>query len=184
VLKKLFFFILLIAYVIAFAANKLLDKSVGFDYDMTLAYSRPTFEAEKKEEPSERIDWTLVNGRLLSAEKRKRAAWLVPLSKIFGYTPIVVTARPEIKGALFRAHVQRVYGIKPEDVYMTRDKSAVLAKRNVTVFFGDSDGDITEAQEAGIRAIRIRRADDDPYKENYNPGKYGEFVLPFSADHD
>ena len=120
-MKKVVASVLVLAYLIVFAANKTLDKTVGFDYDLTLAYSTPTFLAEKEEEPSERMDWGLINGRLLEVEKKKRVAWLVPVFKCFGFTPIVITARPDIEGDLFRAHVYQVYGVKPENVYMTKE---------------------------------------------------------------
>lgn len=183
-MKKVVLFVLITAYLITFAVNKTLYKTVGFDYDSTLAFSMPTFAAERKESPSERMNWELINGRLLEVEKQKRVAWLVPFFKCFGLTPIVITSRPEIKGDLFRAHVFQTYGVKPEDVYMTKEKSAVLKKCHTVLFFGDSDGDITEAQKAGVRAIRVKRSADDPYKENYNPGHYGEWVLPFSDGHN
>ncbi|MBI4179582.1 hypothetical protein HY522_09200 [bacterium] len=182
-MKRVAGFLIVLAYLIAFAANKVLDKTIGYDYDMTLAFSTPTFLAEREEDPDDRIAWHLVNGRLLDLEKKKHLSWTVPITRFFGYTPIVVTARPDIKAELFRAHVHRAYGIKPEDVYMTKRKAAILKERNTVLFFGDSDGDILDAREAGVRAIRIKRSKDDPYRGNYNPGKYGEFILPFSDAH-
>ena len=182
-MKSLVVIVLVLAYLVGFAANKVLDRTVGYDYDSTLAFSTPTFLAEKKEDPSDRMNWELINGRLLSAEKKKWVAMTVPVAKFLGFTPIVITSRPEIRGDLFRAHVQRTYGIKPEDVFMTKEKSAVLIDQHTVIFFGDSDGDITEAKLAGARAIRVKRSADDLYKENYHPGEYGEFVLPFSERH-
>ncbi len=178
-MKKAVGFILMIAYLITFITNKTLNKTVGFDYDFTLAFSIPTFAAEKKEEPSERMDWELINGRLLDVEKKKRVAGLVPFFKCFGLTPIVITGRPEVKGDIFRAHVFQAYGVKPDDVYMTRETAAVLKKRHTVLFFGDSDGDITEAQKADVRAIRVKRSAEEGV-ENYRPGHFGEWVLPFS----
>ncbi len=183
-MKKVLVVVLVMAYLIAFAANKTLEKTIGFDYDSTLAFSTPTFLAEKREDPSEHLDWDLINSRLLSFEKKKRVAALVTVTRIFGYTPIVVTARPEVKGDQFRIHVSRQYGVKPEDIYMTKEKSLVLKERNTVLFIGDSDGDITEAHKAGIRAIRIKRSADDQYKDHYHPGQYGEWVLPFSEAHE
>lgn len=182
-MKKLVLVLILMAYGVSFLANKTMEKTVGFDFDSTLAFTLPSFMAEKAEEPSERLDWELLNGRLLQLEKKKRVAWLVPLFKFFGYTPIVISARPEIKGEVFRTHVQRNYGITPEDVYMTKERATVLKRRNVVIFFGDSDGDITEAQRAGIIAVRVKRSADESHRDHYNPGRYGEFILPFSEGH-
>lgn len=182
-MKKVLFFVLLTAYGIAFAANKTLEKTVGYDYDSTLAFSTPTFLAAREEDPSDRINWELVNGRLLKLEKKKHVALTVPFFKLLGYTPIVITSRNETKGDVFRAHVERVYGIKAEDVYMTREKAVHLKERKCVLFFGDSDGDITEAKKAEVRAVRVKRSADDFYKSHYHPGDYGEFVLPFSDRH-
>lgn len=182
-MKKIIIVVLAVAYLINFAINKSLDKTVGYDYDSTLSFSTPTFMAEKEEDPARRMDWELINGRLLPLEKKKYVAWTVPVFKFLGYTPIVVTTRPNVKAEQFAMHVYRHYGIQIEDVYMTRDKAAVLKARRTVIFFGDSDGDITEAMEAGVIPVRVRRSDDDMYKENYNVGQYGEWVLPLSAGH-
>lgn len=182
-MKRVVLFLLLLAYIIGFAANKWLEKTIGYDYDSTLAFSTPAFLAEKEQEPSDRLDWDLINGPFLNLEKKKHISWTIPMARIFGYTPIVITARPEVRADLFKAHVQKIYGIKPKDIYMTKEKANILKQRNAVLFFGDSDGDITEAQKAGVLAIRVKRSEDDQYKENYHPGQYGEFVMPFSAGH-
>lgn len=183
-MKKVVLIVVGVAYIIAFIANKTFEKTVGFDFDATLAFSTPTFLAEKAEEPSPRLDWQLINGRLLQHEKKKRVAVLVTVFKFLGLTPIVITARPDIKGEVFRSHVSKTYKVKPEDIYMTKEKAHVLQERKTVLFFGDSDADILEAQKAGVRAVRVKRSADDLYKDNYNPGKYGEFVLPFSDGHE
>ncbi len=183
-MKKIIFFLMVLVFLIFFGTNKMTEKTVGFDYDSTLSFSTPNFKAERTEDPADRLAWDLINGRLLSLEKRKHIAWLVSLSKLLGYTPIVITARNEVNGDLFRTHVQRTYGVKSEDVYMTKEKAQVLKDRHTIVFFGDSDGDITEAQKAGVTGIRVKRSEDDEYKEHYHPGQYGEFILPLSAAHE
>jgi acid phosphatase (class B) len=183
-MKKLIFLALIGAGVVLYGYNRMTEKTIGFDYDSTISFSTPTFLAEQVEDPQPRLAWELINGRLLDLEKKKRVAGFISLARFFGYTPIVITARPEIRGDLFRAHASRSYGVKPEDIYMTKEKATVLRDRHTVIFFGDSDGDITEAQKAGVFAVRVTRSQDDQYKDNYNPGRFGEFILPFSSAHD
>jgi acid phosphatase (class B) len=56
-------------------------------------------------------------------------------------------------------------------------KTAWLQKKNIRVFYGDSDNDITAARDAGVRGIRVLRAANSTYQPLPMAGKFGEEVI-------
>ncbi len=60
------------------------------------------------------------------------------------------------------------------------DKTAYIKKAGSKLHYGDSDGDILAAREAGIRGIRVQRSYSSTNPQKLNGG-YGEEVLVNSA---
>jgi acid phosphatase class B len=165
-------------YFAIFTSVNLADLRVGFDYDDTLMFSTPAFRAASatSERPFSPAFWKVVN-QSFQVEKVK----LVPMSgavlaKVLGFDVVIITARPDYGGSQLRDHWKWL----AKEFYFEKDKSSILEKGRFIVFFGDSDSDITEAREAKVRAIRVKRSPESDYKDKYNPGCYDEFILPFS----
>ncbi|MDF8783532.1 HAD family acid phosphatase, partial [Escherichia coli] len=51
------------------------------------------------------------------------------------------------------------------------------ADKNIRIFYGDSDNDITAARDVGARGIRILRASNSTYKPLPQAGAFGEEVI-------
>ncbi len=60
------------------------------------------------------------------------------------------------------------------------DKTAYIKKVGAKIHYGDSDGDILAAREAGVRGIRVQRSYSSTNPQKLNGG-YGEEVLINSA---
>mgnify|MGYP002618297257 CR=1 FL=1 len=56
-------------------------------------------------------------------------------------------------------------------------KTQWLEQKNIKVFYGDSDNDITAAHDAGARGIRVLRASNSTYRPLPMAGKFGEEVI-------
>ena len=56
-------------------------------------------------------------------------------------------------------------------------KSQWLQDKNIRIFYGDSDNDITAARDIGARGIRILRASNSTYKPLPQAGAFGEEVI-------
>lgn len=56
-------------------------------------------------------------------------------------------------------------------------KTNWLVDKKIRIFYGDSDGDITAARDAGIRGIRVLRASNSTYRPLPSAGKFGEEVI-------
>ena len=56
-------------------------------------------------------------------------------------------------------------------------KTQWLQDKNIRMFYGDSDNDMTAARDVGIRGIRILRASNSTYKPLPQAGAFGEEVI-------
>lgn len=56
-------------------------------------------------------------------------------------------------------------------------KTQWLQDKQIKLFYGDSDNDMTAAQETGARAIRVLRASNSTYKPLPQAGMFGEEVI-------
>jgi hypothetical protein len=98
------------------------------------------------------------------------------IKAFLGFDVVVITARQGYGGE----ELQRHWKWLAKEFYFERNKSSVLEKGRFIAFFGDSDSDITEALEAGVRPIRVKRSKKSDYQGKYHPGQYKELIFPFS----
>lgn len=56
-------------------------------------------------------------------------------------------------------------------------KTQWLKEKNIRVFYGDSDNDITAAREVGARGIRVLRASNSTYRPLPQAGAFNEEVI-------
>ncbi len=165
-------------YVVTLTSVNIADLKVGFDYDDTLIFSTPAFRAgaASGQEPYSPEYWRVVN-QSFNLEKVK----LVPMTtaliyKVLGFDVVIITARAGYGGE----ELQRHWKWLTKEFHFERNKSTILEKGSFIAFFGDSDSDITEALEAGVRPIRVKRSKKSDYTGKYHPGQYKECILPFS----
>ena len=165
--------------------------SVGFDIDDTVLYSSPGFVKGKAEFSPDSFEylenpefWKKMNGGWDEFSVPKRAAAeLIKMHQDRGDTIYFVTARPKTDGEKVTSIIQEKFNIKNMQpvVFATRandyNKVANLKARDIKVFYGDSDGDITSALEVGARPVRIMRAMNSSYYPLPKNGKYGEEVI-------
>ncbi|MEG1655788.1 MAG: HAD family acid phosphatase, partial [Hafnia sp.] len=52
-----------------------------------------------------------------------------------------------------------------------------IKEKQIKVYYGDSDGDITAARDVGIRGIRVLRASNSSYQPLPKAGALGEEVI-------
>jgi len=56
-------------------------------------------------------------------------------------------------------------------------KTQWLQAKQIKLFYGDSDNDISAAKDVGVRGIRILRASNSTYRPLPEAGKFGEEVI-------
>jgi acid phosphatase (class B) len=173
--------------------------AVGFDVDDTILFSSPGFHYAfnntdgpdgsnlygKKPLSSDKF-WQDMSSQFDKFSMPKESARkLLKMHQKRGDKIFFITARPEIKGEILTGILNRTFRLKNEHPVIFSGKTSkaeYIKANNIKVFYGDSDSDITEAQDAGIRGIRVERSPISTNKGKYHPGKNGEWVLENSAE--
>lgn len=159
--------------------------NVGFDVDDTLLFSTPAFlKATEEGAPEYSEEWwvTVNNSDEGNSVIKKVAEKILNEHKAKGDGIFAITARRSKGGDGLRNFLNKTFGIKKENVYFTNKKAEKIRELNIKIFYGDSDSDITAAQDVGVEGIRILRSLKSSYKEKYNPGEYGEKIIPDSEE--
>lgn len=164
---------------------------VGFDVDDTLLFSTPNFDVAKgKHQFGTNEFWGEVNGkdRFFSVIKKKTYE-IVTRHREHGDQIYAITARPEINPDPLREFLAETYSIPRDHVFFEPDsKTPRIRALGLTLYYGDSDSDIEDAQAAGARGIRIQRSPNSSYRNTdgtprkYHPGQYGEEIIPDSEE--
>ncbi len=158
------------------------NLKVGFDYDDTISFSTPAFEQAFNSQnqgikPFSPEFWKIVNTNYKLEEAKTGVIFWAILTKMLGFDVVFITARQPIEADALVAS----WDWLDDGFYFEKEKARIMNKYHYIAFVGDSDSDIEEARKANVWAIRARRSPRSSYKENYSPGKYGEWVLPFSG---
>jgi acid phosphatase (class B) len=161
-------------------------EAAGFDLDDTLLFSSPAFDYARGTgvRPYSEAFWKIVNTSDEGRSKvKKKTLELLKTHQKKGDRIYVITSRKPFGGETVKRFVEKTFGIPEENFYFeTKGKAGRMRALGLSVFYGDSDSDITAAQEAGVRALRIRRSARSSYKRKYNPGKYGEEIVEGSDE--
>ncbi len=173
--------------------------SVGFDVDDTVLFSSPGFHYAftNTDGPNKTNKY---GDRPLSSDKfwsdmscyldkysipKESARRVIEMHKKRGDKVYFITARPEVKNEILTEILHRLFALEnqPKAIFSGRtSKAEFITRHRISLFYGDSDSDISEAHDAGIRAIRFMRSPLSNNKTKYNPGKYGEAVLENSEN--
>ncbi len=173
--------------------------AVGFDVDDTVLFSAPGFyygfENKDGENGTNRYGkrvlgsmefWRDMNGHFDNFSIPKQSARdVIEMHKARGDKIYFITARPWTKDEILTKIVHREFKLdnKYPVIFSGRTSKAVyIRNKNIRLFYGDSDSDISEAHHAGVRAIRFMRSPLSNNKGKYHPGKHGESVLENSEN--
>lgn len=168
--------------------------AVGFDVDDTVLFSSPAFyyvmnnsdgpEGSNKygSNPFEHDEiWTDINGIYDQFSLPKKIAHkLIDMHQMRGDQIYFITARAKSENEKLSALLKRTFNIQNMHpvLFMGHNSKATPIRRlDIQLYYGDSDSDITEAQDAGIRAIRILRAANSTDPRPLKLGEYGEKIL-------
>ncbi len=154
---------------------------VGFDIDDTLLFSTPAFRVGfnsdvKKFSPE---FWKIVNSSDSENSKIKNSTKNILLDhRNQGDIIYAITSRHPFGTAPVKKFINKTFGIPEENIYFEIEgKSSRMKMLDLDIFYGDSDSDISDSIEAGVKPYRILRARESSYKKKYNPGKYGEEII-------
>ncbi|MDN5681763.1 MAG: acid phosphatase AphA [Ewingella sp.] len=168
--------------------------AVGFDIDDTVLFSSPGFYRGQKAFSPGKQDylknpqfWEKMNNGWDDFSMPKEVAkQLIDMHLKRGDSIYFVTGRSETKTETVTKTLQGDFQI-PQDkvnpVIFAGDqpgqntKTQWLKDKQIKIFYGDSDGDITAAQAVSARGIRVLRASNSSYKPLPQAGAFGEEVV-------
>lgn len=174
--------------------------SVGFDVDDTVLFSTPGFHYGFNNtdgfggtnkyglQPLKNdLFWQDMSSEFDKFSIPKESArCIIEMHKKRGDKIYFITARPPIKNEILSSILKRSFKLPkdaPNVIFAGRTSKGVFIKKHgISLFYGDSDSDIFEANEVGIRAIRVMRSPLSSNKSKYHPGMYGEAVLENSEN--
>lgn len=168
--------------------------AVGFDIDDTVLFSSPGFWRGQKTYSPDSQDYLkkpefwekMNNGWDAFSIPKEVARSLIAMHVKRGDSIYFVTGRSQTKTETVSKTLQDDFlipGASMNPVIFAGDnpgqntKTQWLKEKNVRVFYGDSDNDITAAQEAGIRGIRVLRASNSTYRPLPQAGAFNEEVI-------
>lgn len=173
--------------------------AVGFDVDDTVLFSSPGFyyafsntdgpNGTNKYGPKPLSSDEFWKDQSCDFDRfsmpKEAARHVIEMHRKRGDRIYFITARPEVKGEILTSLLHREFKLEgqPNAIFSGKTSKAVFIKKHgISLFYGDSDSDISEAHDAGIRAIRFLRSPISTNKSRYNPGKHGEIVLQDSEN--
>jgi acid phosphatase (class B) len=174
--------------------------SVGLDVDDTVLFSSPGFyygfnnadgpgntNKYGKRPLSNDLFWQDLSGEFDKFSMPKYAARkIINMHKERGDKIYFITARPPVKKEILTSILKRTFSLpkdSPDVIFSGRiSKGKFIRKHGISLYYGDSDSDISEANEVGVRAIRFMRSSFSTNTGRYHPGMYGEAVLENSEN--
>lgn len=168
--------------------------AVGFDIDDTLLYSTPGFFRGQQEFSPGSDDYLnnpkfwekMNNGWDDFSIPKQIAQQLIDMHLQRGDTVYFITARTPTKTETVSRTLQQDFHIPDSKMHPVifsgfrpgqNTKVSWIKQKNIRVYYGDSDSDITAAREAGARGIRVLRAANSSYLPLPKAGDLGEEVI-------
>lgn len=168
--------------------------AVGFDIDDTVLFSSPGFWRGQKTYSPDSQDYLknpefwekMNNGWDAFSIPKEVARSLIAMHVKRGDSIYFVTGRSQTKTETVSKTLQDDFlipGATMNPVIFAGDhpgqnsKTQWLKEKNIRVFYGDSDNDITAAREVGARAIRVLRASNSTYRPLPQAGAFNEEVI-------
>lgn len=168
--------------------------AVGFDIDDTVLFSSPgfwrgkkTFSPGSKDYLKNPAFWEKMNnGWDVFSIPKEVGRSLIALHVRRGDSIYFVTGRSQTRTETVSKMLQDDFAIPAANMNpvifagetpVQNSKTQWLKSKQIKIFYGDSDNDITAAQEVGARAIRVLRASNSTYRPLPQAGALGEEVI-------
>jgi acid phosphatase (class B) len=173
----------------------------GFDIDDTVLFSSPGFYygqfnhdgprgTNKYGNPDSlwtcKAFWNDMNGKFDKFSIPKASGQqLILMHRQRGDTIVFITARESSQANIVPKILSETFTLQSPKVIFTngKDKDLYIQDSKVTIYYGDSDSDITAAKKANARPIRVLRSPLSTNKTSYaKVGQMGEEVLKDSEN--
>ncbi|HOI42572.1 MAG TPA: hypothetical protein PK523_06460 [Elusimicrobiales bacterium] len=167
-------------WAVIFATSTVLGASAAFEYEDGYAWTTPVFaKADARGLPGDSPDyWNLVN-RSSDRERTKPAPWLLSWAlRLAGFRVELIAERGREGSEALLA--RRMPPAAEFHLIKAEERAELLKKKDYTLYFAVSDGQVALARELDITPVRVLRNPRSRFKAPQTPGKYGEKTLPLS----
>ena len=173
----------------------------GFDIDDTVLFSSPGFYYGQFNHDGPRgtnrygnpdsawtskVFWNDMNGKFDKYSIPKASAQnVILMHRQRGDTIVFITARNNSKANIMQRILAQTFSLQSPTVIFTNNnkKDPYIKDLKMTIYYGDSDSDITAAYNANARPIRVLRSSLSTNKTSYaKVGQMGEEVLKDSEN--
>lgn len=166
--------------------------AVGFDIDDTVLFSTPVFYRGQQEFSPGNYSylknkefWDKANCGWDKFSRPKDIAFkLIEMHQNRGDSIYFITGRTGSDCDFTTNYLKNIFNIKNMHnvIFAGSSKKEYLKTKhikgnNIKIYYGDSDGDIISARQAGAEGIRIMRAANSSYKPVPKNGIYGERIV-------
>ena len=168
-------------WALCFSINTIMKNSIAVEYDGGIADSSKSWAAVIKEGPAKHSKeyWHKLNAMSEKDKKKPLPALACLMAKICGIKVYLLCDRTEESSET----IVRTWKRLASEIHFTpdpNDRYEFLEKHKPLLYAASSDENIIQAVKAEVMPIRIKRKEKSSLPGNYNPGKYGEKIIPFS----
>ena len=168
------------------------SMAVGFDIDDTSLFSSPVFyRGQQQFSPGgyaylkNQKFWDKANcGWDAFSMPKATTSKIIAMHQARGDAIYFITGRTGSDCDFTTKYLQKTFNIKKmHDVIFAGSskteytKTKYIKEKNIKIYYGDADGDIISARNAGAEGIRIMRAANSSYKPVPKNGIYGERII-------
>jgi len=172
---------LVFLWALAYSINTIMKNSIAIEYDGGIADSTKSWQAMEKEsiKKNSKEYWAKINAFGENDQAKPIPALLCAAAKSVGIKIYVLCDRENENTENLKKTWQRL----ATGIYFTpapNDRYVFLEQHKPLAYAASSDENIIQSVKAEILPVRIKRSKKTKLPGNYNPGKFGEKIIPFS----
>ncbi|MBP7795298.1 MAG: hypothetical protein KA059_00785 [Elusimicrobiales bacterium] len=164
-------------WAVIYSTISICNFSVAFEYDDGVVYSGDLYRkaAQNKTENF----YSFINSNTDSEKTKLIPFILIIFFKITGFKVDFIADRDNIN----TSDIFKKWNNWASSIYFVSDqnqKYELLESKKYLLFFSSSDEGIIQSKKAGIYPLRIKRNPKSASELSYVPGRFNEFIIPFS----
>jgi acid phosphatase class B len=164
-------------WAVIYSTISICNFSVAFEYDDGVVYSGDLYRKAARNNTEN--FYSFINSNTDSEKTKLIPFMLILFFKITGFKVDFIADRDNIN----TSDIFKKWNNWASSIYFVSDqnqKYELLESKKYLLFFSSSDEGIIQSKKAGIYPLRIKRNPKSASELSYVPGRFNEFIIPFS----
>lgn len=164
-------------WAVIYSTISICNFSVAFEYDDGVVYSGDLYRKAAGNK-SENF-YSFINSNTDSEKTKLIPFMLILFFKITGFKVDFIVDRDNVN----TSDIFKKWNNWASSIYFVSDqnqKYELLESKKYLLFFSSSDEGIIQSKKAGTYPLRIKRNPKSASELSYVPGRFNEFIIPFS----